>query len=136
MQPLIHKASVHLTANNLPSSISPGDVVHLRLQDNGAITAILVLPSRLPFGLGRSRELVAGTLGQRASDLLKPALETAAHLRVRVVEMEPAHLSRNGQSRLYISVWGDPMVLLSEQPRHPIFSRSRIHDEPAFSKDD
>jgi len=99
MQPLIHKASVHLTADKLPPSISPGDAVDLRLQDDGTIMAILALPPRFPFGLGTSREFVAGTLGQRASDLLRPALEKAAHLRVRIVEIEPAHLSRNGQSR-------------------------------------
>lgn len=132
MHPLIYKASVRLTENNLPSSTSLGDEVQLRLQDDGNITVILVEPSRLPFGLGRSRELAVGTLGQHAKDLLKSALETAAHLRVRVVELEPAHLSCNDQGRLFISVWGDPQVVSAEQPRHPIFSRARIHDNPVI----
>ena len=106
MQPLIHKAPVHLTARTLPASVSPGDPVRLLLQDDGTITVILTVPSRLPFGLGRSKEVVAGTLGQQATEMLRPALQTSAHLRLRVVEIEPAHLNSNGQSQLYISVWG------------------------------
>ncbi len=119
MQPLIHKASVHLTAKTLPASVSPGDPVRLLLQDDGTIIVILTIPSRLPFGLGRSRELVAGTLGQQATDLLRPALQISAHLRLRVVEIEPAHLSSNGQSQLYISVWGDPKSMISSTPSVP-----------------
>ena len=121
---------------SLPASVTPGDAVGLRLEEDGAVTALLALPSRLPFGLGRPREFAAGKLGQKASQLLKPALETHAHLRVRVVEIEPAHLSHNGRSRLYISVWGDPKLVAPERPRHSIFSSSRIHDLPADRKDD
>ena len=131
MQPLIHKASVHLTTKSLPSSVAPGDAVDLRLQDEGTIIAILALSSRLPFGLGQPRKLLAGHLGQKASELLTPALERKAHLRVRVVEVEPAHLSRTGQSYLYISVWGSPQDLLSQTPRYSIFSSSRIHEAPS-----
>ena len=112
MQPLIHKASVHLTSDRLPSSVSLGDVANLRLRNDDTIIVTLDLPSRLPFGLGESSEFVLGTLGQQARDFLKPALQRAAHLRVRIVEFEPAHLSRNGRTRIYISVWGDPKALL------------------------
>lgn len=111
MQPLIHKASVHMTSNTVPTSVSPGDPVRLQVQDDGMIAAILTLPSRLPFGLGKTREFVAGTLGQNATNLLRPALKKAAYLRVRVVEVDPAHLSRTGQISLCISVWGDPMAI-------------------------
>ena len=112
MQPLIHKASVNLTANKLPLGVSLNDAVILCLNDDGKITAILTLPSRLPFGMGKPRKIALGTLGQHATNLIKPALEKSAYLRVRVVEIEPAHLSLDGKNRLQISVWGDPMALI------------------------
>jgi hypothetical protein len=131
MRPLIHKASVDITANRIPSSVFPNDNASLRIEDDGTISVILILLSRLPFGLGKSREFVAGILGQKATALIRPAILKNARLRVRIVEIEPAHLSQNGKIRLFISVWGDPMVLLSEQPQKQIFSRSRINDDPA-----
>lgn len=112
MRPLIHKASVDITANTLPSSVSPNDNASLQVEDDGTISVILILLSRLPFGLGKSRRFVAGILGQKATALIRPAILKNARLRVRIVEVEPAHLSRNGKICLYISVWGDPMVLL------------------------
>jgi hypothetical protein len=112
MRPLIHKASVDITANTLPSSVSPNDNASLQLEDDGTISVILILLSRLPFGLGKSRRFVAGILGHKATALIRPAILKNARLRVKIVEVEPAHLSRNGKTCLYISVWGDPMVLL------------------------
>jgi len=79
MQPLIHKASVNLTANKLPLGVSLNDAVILCLNDDGKITAILTLPSRLPFGIGKPRKIALGTLGQHATNLIKPALEKSAY---------------------------------------------------------
>ena len=112
MQPLIHKASVDITANTLPLSVSPNDNASLQLEDDDTISVILILLSRLPFGLGKSRKFVVGILGQKATALIRPAILKNARLRVKIVEIEPAHLSRSGEICLYISVWGDPMVLL------------------------
>jgi len=112
MQPLIHKASVKLAANKLPSGVSLNDAVILRLNDDDdGITVILTLPSRLPFGIGKPRKIALGTLGQHATNLIKPALEKSTYLRVRIVEIEPAHLSHDGKNKLHISVWGDPTAL-------------------------
>jgi len=61
MQPLIHKASVNLTANKLPLGVSLNDAVILCLNDDGKITAILTLPSRLPFGIGKPRKIALGS---------------------------------------------------------------------------
>lgn len=131
MQPLISKASVHLTASSLPRCVSSGDAVSLRMRDDGTIAAIVSIPSRLPFGFGRSREFMAGTLGQQATNLLRPAIEKAMHLRVRVVEVEPAHLSGTGHRRLFLSVWGDPVSVMSDTSRYSIFSRRRIKNPQA-----
>jgi hypothetical protein len=81
--------------------------------------------------LGGPVELVVGYLGQQATEILWPALESYAHLRVRIVEIEPAHLSPSGNASPFISVWGDPTILMSARPRHQIFTRNRINDEPA-----
>jgi len=131
MQPLIHKASVNLTTDKLPKSASPGDAVTLYLQEDGKVIATYKVPSRLPFGLGRPVELTLGYLGQQATEILRPALQCYAHLRVRIVEIEPAQLSSSGKDSLFISVWGDPTILLSTRPKHEIFTRSRINDGPA-----
>lgn len=130
MQPLIHKASVNLTTDKLPKAASPGDAVNLYLQKDGKIIATYMVPSRLPFGLGGPVELVLGYLGLQATEILRPGLERYAHLRVRIVEIEPAHLSASGNASLFISVWGDPTILLSARPRYQIFSQSRINDRP------
>ena len=131
MQPLIHKASVNLTTDKLPKSASPGDAVTLYLQNDGKVIATYMAPSRLPFGLGRPFELILGYLGHQATEILRPALERYAHLRVRIVEIEPAYLSSSGNASLFISVWGDPTILLSAQPRYQIFTQSRINDGPS-----
>jgi hypothetical protein len=79
---------------------------------------VLAVPSRLPFGLGRSGNFLVGNLGDQASALLKPALQIAAHLRLLIIEIEPARLNTDGQSKLYISVWGEPKSIISHQPWH------------------
>jgi hypothetical protein len=136
MQPLIHKASVNLTTDKLPKAASPGDAVNLYLQEDGKVVATLMMPSRLPFGLGGPVELVLGYLGHQATKILRPALERYAHLRVRIVEIEPAHLSSSGNASLFISVWGDPNILLSAQPKYEIFSQSRVNDRPGPEGED
>lgn len=111
MEPLIHKAPVYLVSKTLPASLCPGDPVKLQMNQDGTIAVILWLPSRLPFGLGKPREFLAGQLGPRATALIAPAVAGMANLRVRVVEVEPAQLSRNGQTSLFISVFGKPSDL-------------------------
>ena len=128
MQPLIHKASVNLTISKVPQSVSPGDALTLYLQEDGRIIATCMVPSRLPFGLGRPVELVLGYLGRQATDILRPALERYAHLRVRIIEIEPAHLSPFGKASLFISVWGDPKVLMSTRPSNQIFTKHGMSD--------
>lgn len=133
LQPLIHKASINLASSSIPRQVAPGDIAKLHLNDDETIAVILTISSRWPFGWGKAKEWVAGVLGAQASDILRPALRKGARLRVRIVELEPAHLSADNQSRLYISVWGDPGVLTAEQPKFQIFSRSKINDDPKAS---
>ena len=67
---------------------------------------------------------------QQATAILRPALECNAHIRVHIVEIEPAHLSSSGKANLSIAVWGDPTILPSIRPKHEIFTRNRIDDGP------
>lgn len=117
MQPLIHKAALAvLELDPRRAEVSPGDFAELRSEPDGAIAVYVVRESRLPFGLGNPTHLRAGTLGKAATALIMPALERRAHLRVRVVEVDPAHLSSKGVNTVFISVWGNPDDLSPVSP--------------------
>ena len=111
-----------------------GDPVQLQKEGDAEIAAFVMLPSRLPFGLGKSRIVRAGYLGNQAKALLWPAFEKPAPLRVRIVEILAAHLNADGTNRISISVWGDPADVVPSVPRAGIFSRSRINDDPIDDK--
>ena len=131
MQVLIHKTGlVRLSANRRMARIGLGDPVQLQQEGATDIAAFVMLPSRMPFGLGKSRITRAGYLGNQARALLWPAFEKDAALRVRIVEILAAHLASDGLNRISISVWGDPADIVPSGPITPIFSRSRIHDDP------
>jgi hypothetical protein len=109
MQVLIHKTSlVRLEATLRIDGVGLGDPVQLHKEGDADIAAFVMLPSRLPFGLGKSHIVRAGYLGNQAKALLWPAIEKPAPLRVRIVEILAAHLSADGTNRISISVWGDP----------------------------
>lgn len=130
MQVLIHKTSlVRLEANLRISGIGLGDPVQLLQEGESDIAAFVMLPSRLPFGLGKSRIVRAGYLDNRAKALLWPAFEKDVPLRVRVVEILAAHLAGDGLIRVCISVWGDPADITPSVPKTTILSRSRINDD-------
>ena len=128
MQVLIYKAALtDLKTNPATSGISPGDVVGLELGDDGKIAANALL-TRGKWFFKSTRSLPLGTLEPQATALLSPALERRAHLRVRIVEVEPAHLTRGKVAKVFISVWGDPEDLAAPKAKAQIFSRSRIND--------
>jgi hypothetical protein len=109
MQPLIHQASLYgLTLPISGSGIVPGQNVHLEITAEREIEVYANLPSRWPFGFGRPRRYCLGYLHPQATELLLPALYSAAPLRVRIVEVEPAHARADGVDRVVVSVWGNP----------------------------
>jgi len=133
MQPIIHKAAIALDLDPISSGISPGDRALLSLNADATASVFVERPSRVPFGLGKPRLVSAGRLGKRATDLLRPALESKAELRVRIVEVEPAHLRRSGQAAVFVSVWGNIADIARSKSTPSIFTRSRIND-PVFPK--
>jgi hypothetical protein len=76
----------------------------------------------------KPRLVRAGYLGDQAKDLLMPALEKNAPLRVRIVALEAAHLSADGVDSVSISVWGNPADIVLPVYRASIYSKSRISD--------
>lgn len=136
MQPIIHKAAIALDLNPVSVGISPGDRALLSLNSDTTISVFVERPSRLPFGLGKPRVVLVGTLGARATDILSPALERKADFRVRIIEVEPAHLSRTGRASVYVSVWGNPTNIVRPKEAHAIFTRSRINDPVPPKSDD
>lgn len=122
MQVLIHKTSlVRLDSNLRISGVGLGDPVQLLQEGESDIAAFVMLPSRLPFGLGKPQVVRAGHLGSQAKALLWPAFEKDAPLRVRVVEILGAHLAGDGVDRISISVWGDPADIMPSVPKRTIF---------------
>lgn len=135
MQPIIHKAAIALDLNPVSIGVSPGDRALLSMNSDTTVSVFVERPSRLPFGLGKPRVVLLGTLGARATDILLPALERKADFRVRIIEVEPAHLSRTGRASVYVSVWGNPADVAQSKSRPSIFTRSKINDPvPPYSE--
>ncbi|MEN8917102.1 MAG: hypothetical protein ABF254_00730 [Octadecabacter sp.] len=111
MQPLIYKASIQLASGVSLANTSLGDHLTLSLEDDCRIAVLLKRPSSLPFGLGRPQETRVGVLNPKATALIMPALLKHEKLRVRVVGVEPAHLSASKQATLFVSIWGNPNTL-------------------------
>jgi len=112
MQPLIHQASLYgLQTPIRGSGIVLGQTVELIQHPEDKLAVFVTLPSRWPFGLGKSRRQHLGYLHPEATGILLPAIARATPLRMRIVEIEPAHARIDGVDRVCISVWGDPAHL-------------------------
>lgn len=109
MQALIHQASLYgLKIRIRGSSMIPGQPVELECHAEQKLAVFVRLPLRWSFGLGRPKRRILGYLHPEASAILMPAIEKSASLRVRIVEIEPAHARPEGVDQISISVWGEP----------------------------
>mgnify|MGYP003659244940 CR=1 FL=1 len=82
MQTLIYKTE--LFVERAPAWLTPNSIVELRPQADGTVAAF----------------------ARRPAMLVRPVLETDIALRVRVVELHPAHLTADRRARISVSVWG------------------------------
>lgn len=116
MQALIYQASLYgLTLPVHDFGLAPGQAVELALDPDYMVAVFVHLPSRLPFGLGKPRRKHLGYLEPDVAEWIAPALERQVALRVRIVEIEPAHARTDGLDQILVSVWGAPEAfLLSE----------------------
>lgn len=106
MQALIHKASLHgLKISLRGSGIVPGQPVELECHAERKLAVVVTSPSRWSFGLGKQKRRILGYLHPEASAIIMPALERSASLRVRIVEIEPAHARTEGMDQVSISIW-------------------------------
>lgn len=108
IQPLIHQAPLYgLRPAINRSGLSIGDQVELRLAANGLVWADARLRERY-WLFPRTRKSPVGLLDPYAADLVTPALRRHDHLRVRIVDIMPEHLSADGRAEVFISVWAAP----------------------------
>lgn len=134
MQVLIHKTNLVRLEPRLPKvGIGLSDPVVLLREGDANVAALVTLPSRFPFGLGKPRTVRIGYLGEQAKAMLWPALEKAAPLRVRIVGVLTAHLKGDGMNQISISVWGDPADIATERLEHLSFMDSGSSDNPTNS---
>jgi hypothetical protein len=110
--------------------IGLGEAVVLLYNNASEVAVMAMLPSRFPFGLGRLRKVKLGYLGDHTRALLMHALEMGAQLRVRIVELDAAHLRTDCCDRIAISVWGDPAGVMPRGSRWSDFSARLIETGP------
>lgn len=104
MQLLIYKTE--LVVERAPSWLAPNAPVELRPQADGSVAAFAPSPSRWTSLFWRERPVRIGTLNEDAAMLVCSALEAGTVLRVRIVELRPAHLTADRRVRMSVSVWG------------------------------
>lgn len=114
MQTLIYKTE--LVVERAPAWLAPNSPVELRPQADGTVVAFARRPYRwIPF-LGEVRPVRIGMLTEDAAMLARPALETGIVLRVRIVELHPAHLTTDRRARISVSVWGGVAKMAASRP--------------------
>lgn len=104
MQTLIYKTDI--VVERAPAWLAPNARVTLRPQADGTVAAFARRPSRWTYLFWPERTVRIGTLNEDAAMLVRPALETGIGLRVRIVELHPAHLTTDRRARISVSVWG------------------------------
>jgi hypothetical protein len=126
MQVILHKTPlVPLAETPATFGLTLGDSVELQADASGAVTAVFWRKGRWSslFG-GRARQVPIGQLVPEAADMIAPALRYGTDLRVRVVEICPAHLSAAGQDAVCLSVWGDRDRLVRAREREAAHERA------------
>lgn len=120
MQVILHKTAVEkLEVPLMATGVSLGDALRLEEDESGEISVSFLRRASWLALIGRpARWLRLGQLCEEAGQLIAPALRDGVELRVRVVEISPAHLSASDRDALHLSVWGDRARLARAQARH------------------
>lgn len=119
MQALIHQTRIQeLQFGIQGSGVTLGQDVRLEYDQQNRVAAFVKLPARWSFGFSKNKRKRLGYLGSEAATLITPALERQASLRVRIVELEPAHARGEGVDQVSVSIWGQPSDLqpLKQEP--------------------
>lgn len=108
MQILIYKTD--LVVEHAPTWLTPDSSVELRPQADHTVAAYVRRPSRWSSLFGASRPVRIGFLDEAAETLLRPAFKAGIALRMRIVKLDPAHLTDDRRARISVSVWGDNLL--------------------------
>jgi hypothetical protein len=104
MQTMIYKTE--LVVERAPAWLAPNSPVELRPQADGTVVAFARRPSGWTSVFWGERSVRIGMLNEDAAMLVRTALGTGIALRVRIVELHPAHLTTDRRARISVSVWG------------------------------
>jgi hypothetical protein len=103
MELIIHKAE--LSVERAPAWLVPDAPVRVGIVSEWQV-AVFARPPRRWFRPWAPPEVRLGLLSEDARDVILPKITTGHWLRVRIVELHPAYLAKDGQARIAISVWG------------------------------
>lgn len=113
MQVLVYQARLcDLKMQIQGSKLTLGQSVELAFNDDQSVAAFVMQRSGLPFGLGKPRRQLLGQVISEVAEIIAPALLKNVPLRVRIVEIKPAHTRTDGVDQISISIWGEPSALL------------------------
>ena len=145
MLPIVHKAAVEqLSVSPSQLRLNIGDPAELSLGESGEVTVSVTRQKRDLLLRRKTRSVKLGLLEAAAAARVTAALRAGEPVRVRIVNISPAHLTADRTESVHVSVWAEeshgarPMTESAASPgrRGPekatrrIFSRSRIHDGP------
>lgn len=114
MQLLIYKTE--LVVERAPGWLEPNIPIELYLQADRMVAAFARRPLSWLSLFGQAGAVRIGGLDETAGAHLRPALEAGLALRVRIVEIHPAHLTTDRRARISVSVWGGAAKLMGTGP--------------------
>lgn len=107
--PLIHKAKVQgLLVQVARSGLSLGDEASIVQLEDGRIGILARTRVRLLGLIPVQRQRMIGYFGPQATDLIRPELDRAEGMRLRVVGVTPEFLAGPGGAEVHVSVWVHP----------------------------
>jgi hypothetical protein len=107
--PLIHKAKVQgLLVQVARSGLSLGDEASIVQLEDGRIGILARIRVRILGLVTVQRQRVIGHFGPQASDLIRPELDRAEGMRLRVVGVTPEFLAGPDGAEVHVSVWVHP----------------------------
>ena len=107
--PLIHKAKVQgLLVQVARSGLSLGDEAHAVELEDGRIGILARIRVRVLGLIPMQAQRVIGHFGPQATELIRPELDRAEGMRLRVVGVTPEFLAGPEGAEVHVSVWVHP----------------------------
>ena len=107
MQLLLDQVAVLLSGPLHADHLAPGTEARLVASMAGMVVMVFVV-QRFFWIWPRRVWRPLGLLPDEATMALEPALREGYALRLRIVNVTPSHLSRDGSPHVHVSIWGRP----------------------------